>query len=480
MKKESKNNKKIILIIAILFLFLLAFGFLNKERTFKENRKDFKCPDCNVILITIDTLRADHLPCYGYERNTTPFICSLAEEGILFENAFSSAPWTLPSTASIFTGLYPYNHKASLKKNLDNQLETLPEILKKNGFYNIAYVQAYFASSKFNFDQGFDEFYDELYNFPMFDNFSYKLFNWSIEFIENNTQPYNKPVFIYLHMFDPHFPYIRSKPEFFLEENETNPLFDSINNNKILRNNDLENSFLYNNLINLTKHDIEYGIKLYDNEIFRSDQNVKRIVELLKKRDIYNNSIIIITADHGESFGENGQEFFHHALLYDNQIKVPLIIHLPKKPSSNIRITNLVESVDILPTILGVLNLEIPQNIDGINLMPNILNTKKETKKIIKSFRYFYNLRNKSSYAAIRDNTWKIIKNLKNDSIELYFLSEDHFEEENVYDKYPKLAHSLEMNIDHNLVFPQEKINKKEYYYDKETLKKIKSLGYLN
>jgi arylsulfatase A-like enzyme len=348
---------KYILIFLSLFLLIFICFFLStncKNNDLSSN----KYPGANVILILIDTLRADHLGCYGYSRNTSPEIDKLANEGIIFKNMLAQTSWTLPGTASILSGLYPKNHGANTSKDrLSEEINLLSEILGKHGYHSYAFVGNLYVTPVFGFDQGYKKFF----SFPDLNlhTTSDKINDLLLKFIQQLEDTSNN--FIYVHYVDPHAPYIPKEKHF------------SKSNKGIFSIDFFRSKAIYNMSEEMRSRVIEEMINAYDDEILFNDKMIGNLLQALKKKNMYSNSLIIITSDHGEEFFEH-EGLQHGRTLYEEQLNVPLIIHLPDKVHRPIyKIAN---QVDIYPTILSLLGIPIPEYIDGINL----LNNKKHTK----------------------------------------------------------------------------------------------------
>lgn len=329
-------RKKFLLILCMLLLALPAC---------KKNTKP------TILLITIDTLRRDHLGFYGYPLETSPFIDQLAKNGTVFKNVITPLPLTDGSHATILTSLHPLTHQVIRNATrLKDNVETIAEVLKKNGYYTIGTIAAFHLSSKYNFSQGFDSFSDTWdknikYNEAWFraaESVNKSLFEQIDEYLEkckNNEKGNAKPLFIWVHYYDPHTPYINRKEI----------TFASYENNK--------EQFPYIN---------------YDKEIRYTDENIKKLFAYLGKKGLSETMLTCITADHGEQLGEHGASAVHHD-FYSETSFVPLIFQGYKIPKNKV-IENYVSTMDIAATILGRINLGFgkPQTGNGINLLsPN-------------------------------------------------------------------------------------------------------------
>jgi len=308
-------------------------------------------PALNVVLITIDTLRADHVGCYGYKQIKTPNIDGLAADGVRFERAFAVVPVTLPSHTSILTGTYPMlsgMHDFSGNK-LSPLQPTLASVLKQAGYQTGAVIAAAVLDSRFGLNQGFDFYYDH-FDFSRLDEANLDemerpgnvvadvALNWlEKDWLAKNSQ---KKFFLWMHLYDPHFPYHPPEP-----------------------------------------YSREYAAQPYDGEIAFADEQVGRLLRFLKVKGIYQNTVIVLCGDHGESLGEHGEKT-HGFFIYNATMHVPLIIRLPENrlpENAGARtVSDPVSLVDLMPTVLRAVGLETPPQVQGRNLLPDLRGDKAE------------------------------------------------------------------------------------------------------
>ena len=334
----------------LLFILFLIIGVLMITFFYENfNRKDINCNDCNVILISIDALRADHLGVYGYSKNITPNIDKIAKEGLIFANAYSQAPLTRPSISSLMTSKYPHEHGVFTNRYVLNESETtLAEILKSKKYTTAAFV-GWSILHKKSFGQGFD-YYNNLTENEI-ENAS-EINKEVVSWLEKN---HNNKFFIWIHYMEPHDPYGCSKTDG--------------SNKQIALTNLLKPD--------LSKKDIDSYVTFYDDGIKCLDDEIGNFAEKLKELDLNKNTVIIITADHGEGFYEHLRYIGHGVDLYNELIKIPLIIKLPQKLNKTVQEN--VESIDILPTILDVLGLEYKNEYSGSSLIPLIFGHEKNS-----------------------------------------------------------------------------------------------------
>ncbi|MFC2168636.1 sulfatase [Acidobacteriota bacterium] len=449
------------------------FLHAKKNLSAKKTKKGLRSKKPNVFIYLIDTLRADHLSCYGYEKNTTPFIDKFSKDGILFRNFFANASWTKPSVGSILTGLYPHKHRAETEEEkLSSDVNTISEILKLNGFYTIYLTSNANISEEFNFNQGND--YYELSS--VWENSSETLNSVFFSFIEQNSAILEEPIFAYIHTIDPHDPYIPQEPflKFLRKDIEKK---DLAYGDDILRKSTYEG---------LSEEDLEFIISQYDCEIYQNDFHFNKFIEFLKEKKLYDNSIIILVSDHGEQFCEHGR-LFHGSSIYNKEIHIPLIIKFPHNEFSGTQSDIFLNQVDLMPTLLNYLEYDIPSQIDGMDIL-SLLKKKNVKRSIfIKEKKDDYNFigfitnTDKMKYIAECKENYlsKVI------SYETYDLEKDFFENNNLLlDSTPFQITTIKFRVDFLFQQAGESIFKKESNVDVEKLnptiiEALKALGYL-
>ena len=270
-------------------------------------------PRSNALLIVIDTLRADHLGCYGYPRNTSPAIDALAREGTRFARAYSAAPWTMPSVASIFTGLYPSAHGAtSVQMPLPDSVTTLAEVVKAHGFATSGVVSHNLVSKEtLNFGQGFDVYFeDEAKGHAHVSTPG--VTKQAIERLQYHASQ-DEPFLLFVHYFDPHFDY----------QNHAGIDFAAPRRGRLTGREPYAR--LKKLFPRLRKEEVEFIRDLYDEEIRLIDGGVGRLLSELSMLGLDDTTVVVLTADHGEEFGEHGS-IGHTRSLYEELVHVPLII----------------------------------------------------------------------------------------------------------------------------------------------------------
>ncbi len=295
----------------------------------------------NVVLITLDTTRADHLGCYGYPEPTSPNIDRFASHGTLFTRTFATNPITLPSHTSIMTGTYPLFHgvRDNTTYVVPDEATTLAEILSSKGYDTAAFVAAFVLDSRFNLDQGFDLYDDRVERDWSRDEIEARAANaFGYDERKANLVTYqalkwlelsrNRPFFLWLHYFDPHQPINAPEP-----------------------------------------HHSRFALP-YDSEIAFADEQVGKVFEALENQGLYDDSLIIVVADHGEGLLDHGEPT-HSLFIFDSTMHVPMIWKAPGA-RANRRIDALTSIVDIMPTTLELLGFAVPGHVQGKSLAPLI------------------------------------------------------------------------------------------------------------
>ena len=418
--------------ISILTLFVLSF------LTCKTSP-----PKRNVLLVTIDTLRADRLGCYGSRLVKTPNIDAFAQKGVLFEETTAPVPLTLPSHASILTGAYPIEH--GIHDNgfykLPKGYTTLAGVLAGKGYQTAAFVASGTLNAIFGLDQGFQH-YDDLSTRKTRTSLTDRsqrpgneISDKVIAWLQNKHAP-KKPFFIWAHYFDPHSPY--SPPSPFKEDYKGRP---------------------------------------YDGEVAFTDQEIGRLLKTLEKMNLDKNTLIVITADHGESLYEHG-ESSHGIFLYRATMRVPLVFSGPGVPTGK-RINTLVRLIDIFPTVLTYLGLEGPPTNSARDLLPMILG------KVIPSEEPAYietemaaNIMGWSPLRGLRTDRYKYIAEPAN---ELYDIQNDPAESDNLLKKRPETAAEMRKRFKQveALLLRNKPASSAGIFPDKAMRKRLESLGYV-
>ncbi|MDQ3169629.1 MAG: sulfatase-like hydrolase/transferase [Acidobacteriota bacterium] len=396
--------------------------------------------DLNVILITMDTTRADAMGYAGAGGNPTPTIDGLAREGVTFDNAVASVPLTLPSHSTIFTGVLPPRH--GVRDNggfvLDPKHVTLAERLRDRGWKTGGFVGAYVLDAKWGIDQGFEHYYDQ------FDLSKYKrislgdvartageVVDAAMPWLEQNAR--NK-FFAWMHFYDPHTPY--APPEPYKGRFEGRP---------------------------------------YLGEVAYVDAQIARVTNWLTSRGLMDRTIIIVTADHGESLGEHG-EGTHGLFVYDATMKVPMVMRTPYAASKGRKVSQVVRSHDITPTVLELLGLPSDPVLEGRSLAPLLAGGRTEERDAYSESLYARHHYGWSELTSLRAGRFKYIEAPRP---ELYDLEQDPGEKDNLFDARKPLAERLGAEL---LKLSAEDVTASgatQATVDPETRERLAALGYI-
>ncbi|MEC4675693.1 MAG: sulfatase [Nitrospirota bacterium] len=428
-----------------------------------------KAPRTNVIILLVDALRYERLGAYGYYRSTSPNINALLRDGgWIFTQAVAPASWTKPSVASLFTALYPYQHgidsgawgrtddKGATRVDvLLPGLTTLAEVMADAGYNTVALGCNVHLLPRFGFAQGF-----ETYEMGLTDENSIsapKIHNRFFNWLNGHEQGF----FAYFHYIDVHWPY--SSPPPFAGMYSGLPSSVDYNSREIIAK-------AQHGGIVLDDEVVTHMSDAYDEQIQFLDAEIGKLIKELKSRGLYDETLIILTADHGEEFMEHGH-FTHGTSLYDVLLRVPLIIKFPC-PGPNCyqrKVDEQVEIIDIMPTILRQVGLFVARPIEGRDLTAQ----KRDKKNPAFSAR--------ADDIAMRTNEFKYIYSPIDQSEEFYDLQADPGEMRNIALDYPELTASFQAQLLDWMAAtkPDRDVKRREVVLDKKTLRELQSLGYV-
>jgi len=311
----------------------------------------------NVLVVLIDTLRADRLGSYGNERGLTPFLDEIAAKGVVFSNAFAPSSWTVPSIASLFTSHYPSQHKVTtFDSKVPDEAVTLAEALSSRGFLAAGFTANFRLTKELGYAQGFDEWrrYTGRTSIKVRGD---HLRDESLQWLEQQSVLQSaKRQFLYLHFMEPHAPYQPIQPyrsRFFVPVDGVNEVAANEKMGRI-------------NFAAITPEEIKLLRSLYDGEVASIDAELRELFRLLEAQGFLRDALVVITADHGEEFKEHGRTAHGHA-LYDESIRVPLIVVAPGLEPDVV--DENVSLVDVTPTILELLKLSPEPNFEGRSLV---------------------------------------------------------------------------------------------------------------
>ena len=478
--------KRTLIIISLLTLIGMACGRIDSDLKDRPN----------LLLISVDTLRADRLGCYGYGRSTSPNIDLIARQGVLFENAFSASPKTTPSHMSILTGLYPRAHNVYMwemnpegvfsGKTLSEKINTLAEILKEYGYTNVAFTGGANVAGRIGFDRGF-EIYDEEADTEA-----------ACRWLEENGE---KKFFLFYHTYYTHDPYLPPPPydtKYDPGYSGSIPTRQELMDELGIRDGEawhgiwrpLQKSFWSGIDLN-DPADRRHLNALYDGAInYVDNELISSLIKSMEKSGLLDNTLIVFTSDHGEEFLEHGR--VEHNSIYREVASVPLIMRLPGILPAGKRIQQLVRTIDIMPTILELLKIPSGTSIQGADLLPAIMADRDLNLTAAADF---------NDYAppvieSIREGNWFLLMDQRQtDSREqeqtavppfytLYNTGEDPGEINDVSTEFPEVAAQLRKSmrrqrIESSKKHAEEAADQKPARMDIKNLERLKALGYL-
>lgn len=396
-------------------------------------------PRLNVLLVTLDTTRADHIGCYGYAEAHTPTLDGLAKDGVIFEHAYATVPLTLPSHTSILTGLYPPENGIHVngRGRLDPQLPNLAATLRNAGYRTGAFIASIVLHAKHGLDHGFEVYDDDMAGGVQQGHESHLMrdaklvVDSALSWLDGHQ---HEPFLCWVHLFDPHAPY-EGHPEVFRDRFQELP---------------------------------------YDGDIAFADLHVGRLIRFLKERGLYEQTLIIVVGDHGEGLGEH-QENEHGFMLYETTVHVPLIVSCPSVCRANQRVSTAVSQVDLLPTVLECLQLPVLSKVSGISLLGALQGLPLEPRTLYAETRAVYDAYGWAPLAGVVDATWKFVQTTRP---ELYNLQDDPHELTNLAEVQPdKLAemHRVYLRLQEDMI----EFAASDAQLTESERRKLESLGYV-
>ena len=442
----------------------------------------------NIILISLDTLRADHLSCYGYHRDTSPVIDALAHSGVRFANVISQSPKTGPSHMTMFTSLYPSTHRVhwdytnNRGVTLSGDWRTLAEVLQQHGYATAAFTGGGQVAAECGFQRGFQHYEEG------FDSIDPHKVSRIVRWMENRQKEL-LPVFIFFHTYQIHDPYTPPAPY--------DTLYDPDYNGSIISNRDeLSTAAGAADFYNLHKvfwklpsdagnidevdgagfssRDIQHYIALYDGEIRYTDFVLGSLIGRLDRKGLLKNTLIIIISDHGEEFTEHGK--FLHRFLYRETLQVPLIFFYPGVLPAGKVVLNQVSLLDLLPTILDIAKIPRLPQAEGISLFPLISGKELQEQYIYSEEPWYLG----EPHQSIRHGKYFLYA--KGDKVELFDTFVDTGERVNLAEELPEIMRKLKRQLD--LIHEESVISgesKKENLTELSEKRKdeLRALGYI-
>ena len=435
-----KTGRRLTLAAALAFLgFAAALWFLGRRPDFTRLRKGH---DFNVILITLDTTRADRIGCYGFKDIDTPTIDMFAARGIRFERCLTTTPLTLPAHTTIMTGTLPPFH--GVRDNggflVPAEIPTLAKLFKARGYATSAFVAAYVLDSKWGLNKGFDLYYDR-FDLSKFERISLGDVQRPANEVIDQALPWLEKAkggkfFAWIHLYDPHAPY------------EPPPPYDKL-----------------------------YADRPYAGEIAFADSQLARVWKFLEENGLLRNTFLVFAGDHGESLGEH-QEACHGFFVYQSAIHVPLIIVTPFPKNQGLVSQGVVSLADIMPTVCEMTGIPIPSQVQGHSLVPAFFNPKRTPRALAYSETYYPRFHyGWSELRSVQNERYKLILA---PVPELYDVVQDPREEKNLVYVEKKAYETLSAAAD-RLITDSSK-NAYEFdvrKIDEETRERLATLGYI-
>ncbi len=455
-------------------------------------------PPRNVIFIHADTLRRDHLPFYGYKRDTAPTLAKMVENGVLFTNNISPASWTKIATPSIVTSLYPTAHTvANFPDRLPAAATTIAEVYREAGYATVCYSSVMFTGKFTNLHQG----YDELHEFTSLKDGMPKSAREYVDRLDGwiDRHP-DTPFFAYLQVFDPHSPFEPRSP---YNTMWADPAGRQAHVDQVKKLKPFTTDFYYAEKIgkrdDLEKAGVDpetfiaYNEDWYDGSIRGMDAEINRLLEKLRVRGLLESTLIVFYSDHGEEFLEHGR-VFHGQSVYGDQTNVPLLLYWPGTLPGGVVVNETVSSLDIMPTALALSRLHAPDEIQGQSLLPLIAAAQKgeataEGWRVEPAVSENVTVGDdKLRATALLDGDWRLIDNTfipkgqERPEYELFNYRQDPLNLKNVADDHPDIVERLKVE----LADWRESVKKSQLSRDTSTegmspqeIERLKSLGYV-
>jgi arylsulfatase A-like enzyme len=415
----------------------------------------------NVLLISIDALRADHLSCYGHDRQTSPVLDELAARGTRFSKAFVNTHGTPPSHTTLLSSLYQESHRVGIEststtgQSVPAGVTMVQEIFALEGWHTLAVTGGGFMSKEYGFSRGFDEYIDVARGIEQ-----------GTQLLVEYLQPLladERPVFAFLHTYEVHSPY--APPKRFRK------LFGKYSGSLEATSEALLEVHSTAS-VNLTREDFEYLEALYDGEIRYTDDVLGELLVSLDAIGFLDNAVIVLTADHGEEFGEHGG-VLHGGKLFDELLHVPLIIS-GAGIDRGIVDPNLVSLVDIAPTLLSMAGLEIPEVMEGRNIFDRPSSKQWRDQRIFAQY--------SNALYCVRTPRWKLIQRTANQRVRLFDLHRDPGERRDLSARHPDIAAGLLAELEGwRIRRPRGDLGgRRDVELSEEQAEELRALGYVD
>ncbi|MFH1842114.1 MAG: sulfatase [bacterium] len=466
-------------LLVVLVLGVALAWLVRSNRPADEATAETETPRPSVLIFGLDTWRGDYLHFAGMEWLQTPNIDALARDGVYFSRCLATAPWTGPSFASLFTGLLPYRHGfyQRTRGGLWPDIRTLAEMLSAAGYATGAYVTISFLTGSFGMDRGFqvgDRFVDNGLG-----EAAKQVTGMGQRFVQNFREV---PFFLMLHYYDIHSPYSSPAPfdEMYYDGDARGPgepltEFLASDRNALLKG----FTEIYTWLDGIT--DPDYPRQQYAAGVTHADSHVGHVIGHLKQLGLYDDMLILLTSDHGEHLGEHDL-YYAHSMPYQEVLHVPLLIKLPGNRFAGTRQEEWVSIMDILPTVLEVANLPVPEGLDGRGLLEQMAGRSSRQSSLLVA----EHGPDETRYSkTIVDPPWKLVWLRENDQDhrELYNLTRDPGETDNVAADYPDIVDRLEARLwelfDRENPLTDRGLDQPERLSEEER-QRLRALGYID
>ena len=438
----------------------------------------------NLVVVVADTLRADYLGCYGFGNGVSPHLDQLATESVVFDRCFTQAPWTKPATASLLTSLYPETHGLTDHEGgfwsdsperragvLPASATTLAEALAASGYRTAGFTANSWLVRSYGFAQGFE----------MYDDFAARLDTHADEILDNarrwleHSDP-RQPFFLYLHFMDVHAPYDGSKSDYerlsgLPELQADRPLSDTEVPFNRWQNIDRKPSWVSEG----ERHRLAYWRTRYASGVRALDRRLDAFVHELRLSGRLDDTVFVLTSDHGEHLFEHG-DWSHGQNLYDHQLRIPLIIRDAGGRGGGRRVEEVVELVDVMPTVLALLRLPIPPGLEGRDLSPAFQGGELDADRAS----FATAVQRRPGMRSVRTGSHKLIVDLDTDETWLFDLRTDPTEQFDLAEREPDEVRALRARLDDHIAALAERgaIPVEDVVIPEDELRRLEALGY--
>jgi len=461
----------VVIVIALAVAILLLRGGKAPGPVIDRVSQDLELTNANVLLITLDTTRADRIGAYGYRKAETPHFDALAADGVLFEDTITPTAFTLPSHSSILTGLYPTYHGVRLNGGsaLADVHTTLAERLAESGYRCGAFVGAFVLDGRWGLEQGFEHFDDDFeiagdqrLDLSGVQRPANEVVDAAVSWLSNGDQ---RPFFSWVHFYDPHTPYDPPEP------------YRSRLGGEKARDLNAGEDVAADTQAHRLRAWLDEQNALYDGEIAFADFQIGRLLQWLDDRGLADDTVVVVVGDHGEALGSHG-ETEHGYFVYDYAVRVPFVVKMPDSGFSGVQVRQQVRTIDILPTVLDLVGVEGPAMVHGESLLPLMADPDRQSptyaysESMAPSLQYGW-----SALYSLRTSDYKFIEAPRS---ELYDLRADPGESVNVLADHPEIAEALRAELER--VREESAAGAPEAQQanlDEQTLSMLASLGYV-